>query len=78
MLPTSVLFAVWGANVVLLIFILVKINRVTRYFYTPEQRKGPDTKYPPIPKDWRPAHTALPIPKSHKSHHLRRSYGRHK
>lgn len=77
MLSTSVLFAVWGVNVVLLIFILVKLNRVTRYFYTPEQRKGPGTKYPPIPKDWRPAHTTPPIPKSHKPHHRRRSYGRH-
>lgn len=77
MLTNSILFAVWGVNVVLLIFILVKLNRVTRYFYTPEQRKGPGAKYPPIPNGWGPAHAAPPIPKSHKPHHRRRSYGRH-
>lgn len=80
MLPNSVLLAVWGVNAILLIFILVKINHVTRYFYTPEQRKGPGTKYPPIPMDskgWGPARATPPIPKSHKPHHRRRSYGRH-
>lgn len=77
MLQNSVLLAVWGVNAILLVFILVKLSRVTRYFYTPEQRKGPGAKYPPMPKDWQSGRTMPPRPKSHKPHHHRRSYGSH-
>lgn len=83
MLPNSAFFVGWGVAailLILLIFILVKVNRVSRYFYTPELRNGSGNKYPPISKDWKPARAMPPMPpmpKSHKPHYRGRNYGRH-
>lgn len=62
MLLNSATRARLAVVIILLCVILVKLPRVARYFYTPVTRRGPGTKYPPVPKT--------------KPHHRRRSYGR--
>lgn len=73
MLPNSIHIIIGMVNVILLVFILVRVHRIARYFYIPEQRKL-HTKSLPAYDTRRPPSA---IPRNHKSRHGRRYYGKH-